>query len=164
MNFIMKSFFVFLSVICLTMFANQQVSAQTSKDGAFGATITEANSVEASKVVALLKDKKSVEVKLKGTIIQTCKKKGCWMEMDLGNGKKMRVKFKDYAFFVPKDASAHGKTAIIEGVVTKETIDVKTLRHYAKDAGKSEAEIAKITQTEDELTFEANGVIIKGLN
>jgi hypothetical protein len=160
----MKSFFVFLSVICLTMFTNQQVSAQTAKDGAFGATITEANSVEASKVVALLKDKKSVEVKLKGTIIQTCKKKGCWMEMDLGNGKKMRVKFKDYAFFVPKDASAHGKTAIIEGVATKETIDVKTLRHYAKDAGKSEAEIAKITQTEDELTFEANGVIIKGLN
>lgn len=160
----MKSFFVFLSVICLTMFANQQVSAQTAKDGAFGAAITEANSVEASKVVALLKDKKSVEVKLKGTIIQTCKKKGCWMEMDLGNGKKMRVKFKDYAFFVPKDASAHGKTAIIEGVATKETIDVKTLRHYAKDAGKSEAEIAKITETEDELTFEANGVIIKGLN
>lgn len=158
----MKTVFAFLFALCITFFASSTI-AQT-KDGAFGEKITEANATEASQLTSLLKDKKEINVKLKGTIIQTCKKKGCWMEMDLGNGKKMRVKFKDYAFFVPKDASAHGKVAIIEGVAKKETIDVKTLRHYAKDAGKSEADIAKITKAEDELTFEAKGVIIKELN
>ncbi len=159
----MKSLFAFLFMVCLSVFANQNLVAQSS-DGAFGAKITETDAVESSKLLAMLKDKQTVSIKLKGTIIQTCKKKGCWMEMDLGNGKKMRVKFKDYAFFVPKDASAHGKTAFIDGVAKKETIDVKTLRHYAKDAGKTEAEIAKITQAEEELSFEANGVIIKALN
>jgi recombinational DNA repair ATPase RecF len=81
------------------------------------------------------------------------------MQLDLGNGQKMRVKFKDYAFFVPKNAA--GKTAIIEGVAFKETIDVATLRHYAEDAGKSKEEIAKITQPREEINFEAKGVIIK---
>jgi hypothetical protein len=159
----MKNIFLLLSMICLIIFANQSISAQT-KDGAFGAKITEENATDATKLLALLKDKTTLQIKLKGTIIETCKKKGCWMEMDLGNGKKMRVKFKDYAFFVPKDASAHGKTAFIEGVVSKETTDVKTLRHYAKDAGKSEKEIEKITAPKEELTFEASGVIIKSLN
>jgi hypothetical protein len=162
MKTLFKTFLSGLLVLCVSCLFTSQGVAQ-NKDGAFGEAITETNPTEASKLVAMLKDKKTLEIKLKGTIIQTCKKKGCWMEMDLGNGKKMRVKFKDYAFFVPKDASAHGKVAIIEGVAQKETIDVKTLRHYAKDAGKSEAEIEKITKPEDELTFEAKGVIIKDL-
>ncbi|MCS6796389.1 MAG: DUF4920 domain-containing protein [Raineya sp.] len=125
----------------------------------FGEKITEANAIEVKQLPALMKDKQTLNIKLKGKIEEVCQKKGCWMKMDLGNGTSMRIKFKDYGFFVPKNAA--GKTAIIEGVATKEIIDVATLRHYAEDAGKSKKEIEAITQPKEEITFEAKGVIIK---
>jgi hypothetical protein len=156
-----KNMTVALVAIVFAMLLNFNVFAQ--KDATYGAKITEQGAIEATKLTSMMKDKKTLTVKLKGKIIQTCKKKGCWMEMDLGNGQKMRVKFKDYEFFVPKDESAHGKVAVIEGIATKETTDVATLKHYAQDAGKSKAEIDKITQPKEELTFEASGVIIKDM-
>ncbi|MNY81520.1 hypothetical protein D3C86_2231200 [compost metagenome] len=71
----------------------------------------------------------------------------------------MRVVFKDYAFFVPKDIA--GKTVVFEGEAKKTTSSVEHLRHYAQDAGQSKEEIAKITEPKDELTFVAEGVIVK---
>ena len=40
-------------------------------------------------------------------------------------------------------------------------VSVADLKHYAEDAGKSEDEIAKITEPKIEYAFEANGVLIK---
>lgn len=81
------------------------------------------------------------------------------MTIDKGDGTTMRVKFKDYGFFVPKDIA--GKTAIMEGMARMETTSVDEQRHYAEDAGKTKAEIEAITQPTRELVFEASGVIIK---
>jgi hypothetical protein len=125
----------------------------------FGDTITGENAADVATVLTSLKGKDSLALKLTGTITSVCQKKGCWMEMDLGKGQTMRVTFKDYAFFVPKDAD--GKTAIIEGYAYNDTISVEELKHYAEDAGKSKEEIEKITAPEVELSFEAKGVIIK---
>ena len=80
------------------------------------------------------------------------------MDVDLENGSSMKVRFKDYEFFVPKNAD--GKVCVIEGRAKMETIDVATLKHYAEDAGKSEKEIAAITEPEKGFSFLANGVII----
>lgn len=99
------------------------------------------------------------ELKVKGVITEVCQMKGCWMKLDLGNGETMRVTFKDYGFFVPKDAA--GREVVIEGIPSMNVTDVETLRHYAEDAGKSEAEIAAITEGKNELSFEAKGVVIK---
>lgn len=125
----------------------------------YGEKISETGAVAVNQLPILMKGKEKLETKLVGKIESVCQKKGCWMQMDLGNGQKMRIKFKDYAFFVPKNAA--GKTAVIEGVANKEWIDVATLKHYAEDAGKSKEEIAKITQAKEEINFEAKGVIIK---
>lgn len=142
-----------LNAVLLGMFS--WVSAQKY----FGERITETGAVEVKNLPTMMKDKQTLNVKLKGKIEEVCQKKGCWMKMDLGNGSSMRIKFKDYGFFVPKNAA--GKTAIIEGVAMKEIIDVATLRHYAEDAGKSKKEIEAITKPVEEITFEAKGVIIK---
>jgi hypothetical protein len=96
---------------------------------------------------------------VKGEIKEVCQAKGCWMTLDMGDGELLRVKFKDYAFFVPKDAA--GKTAIVQGTAQKETISVDELRHLAEDAGKTENEINSITNPKEELTFVAEGVIIR---
>jgi hypothetical protein len=98
-------------------------------------------------------------MKLKGEIAEVCLEKGCWMTVATGDGQTIRVTFKDYGFFVPKDAA--GKKTVIEGEAKMETVDVATLKHYAEDAGKSAAEIAAITEPETKLTFVASGVEIE---
>ncbi len=101
-------------------------------------------------------------VKVSGSVDGVCQAKGCWMNIvsDTDKSKEsMFVKFKNYGFFMPLDAS--GSTAIMEGKVYKEETSVEELRHYAEDEGKSAEEIAAITEPIVELKFMAHGVILK---
>ncbi|MGB0456462.1 MAG: DUF4920 domain-containing protein [Flavobacteriaceae bacterium] len=99
----------------------------------------------------------TLQLTLKGTIKEVCTKKGCWMTLSLENDSEMMVRFKDYGFFVPLDASGevliHGKAFISE-------TSVDDLRHYAEDAGASDDEIAAITTPKTSYNFEADGVLI----
>ncbi|UPT72363.1 MAG: DUF4920 domain-containing protein [Flavobacterium sp. JAD_PAG50586_2] len=88
-----------------------------------------------------------------------CKKKGCWMKMELAGDSNNFVKFKDYGFFVPLNAD--NSPAIVSGKAFVDVESVEELRHYAKDGGKSAAEIAKITKPETTYSFLADGVYIK---
>ena len=97
-------------------------------------------------------------VQLKGEILNSCPKKGCWMEMKFDND-TIFVKFKDYSFFVPK-IGIEGKIASINGIISSEKISVKELRHYAEDAGKSKLEISEIKNPKLKFSFLANGVEI----
>ncbi|OFY87038.1 MAG: DUF4920 domain-containing protein [Bacteroidetes bacterium RIFCSPLOWO2_12_FULL_35_15] len=124
----------------------------------FGDTITQDGAIAADQLAAQMQGKDSLKVKLTATIADVCQKKGCWMNLNLGNDQTMKVSFKDYAFFVPKDAA--GKNTVIEGVAFTDTTSIADLKHYAEDAGKSKEEIEKITQPEINIGFEAHGVII----
>jgi len=85
-----------------------------------------------------------------------CQAKGCWMTLPTADGKQMRVRFKDYAFFVPKDLNGHD--VVVSGWAYRSTVTKADLQHYAKDAGKSDQEVAAITADEQQLTFLADGV------
>jgi hypothetical protein len=61
---------------------------------------------------------------------------------------------------MPKDLA--GKEVVIHGKAMKKEIPVSELQHYASDANKSKEEIEKITSPEIQLSFEADGVLIKG--
>lgn len=136
-----------------------QEEVQATENHYYGDTITEDNAVSATELLALMEGKDSVNLKLSGIANSSCQKKGCWMKMDMGDGKEIRVSFKDYGFFVPKNLN--GEQAIVEGVAFVDTIDVPFLKHLAEDAGKSAEEIAAITEPEISVNFTANGVIIK---
>ena len=125
----------------------------------FGKKISEKSAIEASQLPAQMGDKETMNTKVTGTVESVCQAKGCWMKVKMDNGETMRVTFKDYGFFVPKDIT--GKTVVVEGVAEKKTTPVSELRHYAEDAGKSKAEIAQITDPKNELAFVADGVIVK---
>lgn len=125
----------------------------------FGDSISSNEAVSADQIPALLNGKDSVHLKVSGTIEEVCQKKGCWMKMNIGQDKAMMVRFKDYGFFVPKDAA--GKSLVMEGYAFKDTIPVADLRHYAEDAGKTKEEIEKITEPEFRISFESNGLIIQ---
>jgi len=145
-----------------TQVEETQVNTETQDEaltGYFGDEITEEGAISSEEFLALIAENDSVEVKLNAKINETCRKKGCWMTVDLGNDKEMLVRFKDYGFFVPKNAD--GFNSIIQGKAKKTVLTVAELQHYAEDAGKSAEEIAAITEPEVKLAFEAIGVIIK---
>lgn len=125
----------------------------------FGEKITEEGAMPVAVVGESLEAADSVQIKLTGTIEEVCKVKGCWMTMKVNDEVTMRVKFKDYAFFVPKEAS--GKTAVVDGWAYKEIVSVEDQKHLAEDAGVSKEEREKITDPKMEYSFMANGVIIK---
>lgn len=101
----------------------------------------------------------TLDVKFMAEVASVCKKEGCWMKLRLPEGKEAMVKFKDHGFFVPKDIEE--KDAIVHGKAYVTVVPVEEQRHYAKDAGKSEAEIAAITQPKRTLSFQADGVLLK---
>ena len=110
-----------------------------------------------------LNDKKDIfnidkNIQIEGKIKSTCKMKGCWMELDVAE-KTIFVRFKNYGFFVPKEG-AEGKTAILNGKLSIDTLSVAELRHYAQDAGKSKQEMSSIEKQEITMSFLAEGVII----
>ncbi|MFZ6666273.1 DUF4920 domain-containing protein [Peijinzhouia sedimentorum] len=125
----------------------------------FGELITPEGAEDVNTLLASVENEEELNAKVSGTILEVCQAKGCWMTLQLDNGETMRVTFKDYGFFVPKDAA--GKTVIMDGIAKVDVTDVETLRHYAEDAGKTQEEIDAITEAKKGLSFEASGVIIK---
>jgi len=166
----MKKLF-FLGVIAIALSAcsqtanneNNEAGADSTAAGTqqFGAKIDEAGAISMDSLLAMVKAGNTdiSGVKVEGKVNEVCQAKGCWMQLDKGDGTTMRVTFKDYGFFVPKDCG--GKSAIILGHAYMDTTAVEDLRHFAEDAGKSKEEIEKITEPEVELAFEAEGVIIR---
>lgn len=97
------------------------------------------------------------EVVFTAKIIDNCAKKGCWMNVDIA-GSPVRVKFKDYEFFVPLDAAGHQTT--VNGTFNFDTLSVAHLRHLAEDANASEDSINAITEPEYSITYMATGVYV----
>lgn len=125
----------------------------------YGAEIDGEGAVEAVNLPSLTADEDSLFIKVKGEGLSSCPMKGCWMKVNLGEGNEMRVSFKNYAFFVPKDLQ--GEEVVFEGILTQRVSDLEILRHYAKDEGASEEELMQITEPRKEYSFEATGVLLK---
>ena len=160
-----------LSVVFLLMFTACKSEKTTKKQettkekitfASFGEKIDTENAISAKEMstkFANLKAGDTVNVKFKSTVDEVCQKKGCWMKVDLGNEKQTMVRFKDYGFFMPFNSK--GSEVIMNGKAFVTTISVTELQHYAKDAGKSADEIAKITEPKVTLAFEADGVLME---
>ena len=133
----------------------------TSSYTSFGESISEEGALSSTEMMekfASLKEGDTLNVKFKSSINNVCAKKGCWMTLDLTNDKETFVKFKDYGFFVPKNAGE--KEAIVNGKAFVSIESVEDLQHYAKDAGKSQEAIDSITEPKVTYSFLADGVLI----
>lgn len=116
---------------------------------------------EMAKAYKMMNVGDTISAKMIGKVDEVCQSKGCWMKVDLEDGRQMMVKFKDYGFFMPKDIA--GKEVILNGKAYVNKVPVDELQHYAEDAGKSAEEIAAITEPETTFSFEADGVLLKDL-
>ncbi len=101
----------------------------------------------------------TIDISFSTTVNTVCKNKGCWMTLDLPGTDDVMVKFKDYAFFVPKDIEE--KEVVVNGKAYVAEVTVDEQRHYAEDNGSSAEEIAAITEPKKTYLFLAEGVLIK---
>jgi hypothetical protein len=158
-NFILMMLFVCAAG---TVMAQKKTAFNSNDYASFGEKfkVTKVyNKAEILKKYKKLKKGDTLVVQFESNIKSVCKKKGCWMKMELKGDDNSFVKFKDYGFFVPLNAD--NSTAIVNGKMFVDVESVEELRHYAKDAGKSAAEIAKINKPEVTYAFLADGVYIK---
>lgn len=126
----------------------------------YGAEIDDTDAIPVAELLTQMEGQTEIQAKVKGTVLGSCIKKGCWMTMDLENGEDMMVRMKDYGFFVPTEG-LEGLECIVEGKAFMDTVTVEMLQHYAEDAGKSAEEIAAITEPEFALAFLADGILIE---
>jgi len=126
----------------------------------FGDKINDAGTISSEEMAGRFKNLKAgdtIDVKFSSKVNAVCQSKGCWMRVDV-KGEEAMVKFKDYGFFMPKDIA--GQEVIMNGKAFVEEVSVDEQRHYAEDAGKSEEEIAAITEPKRTLSFVSDGVLI----
>lgn len=158
----MKRFLILIPFIVALAACSQQNKKTAEKEVVvgtiFGDTIYNTEVKNVTELVSSMGTSEKADMKVKGKVVEVCQKKGCWITMDIGDGKMMRVTFKDYKIFLPKDIS--GKEVVLDGFAYNEVTSVEDQQHYAKDGGKSDAEIAAITEPKKELAFEAKGVVI----
>ena len=141
--------------------SEQNVDQIAMNFDSFGDKITKEEAMTSDEMFAKFNNMKvgdTINAKFTSKIKEVCSKKGCWMKLPVGE-KETMVRFKDYGFFMPLDAN--DREVIIEGKAFVKITSVEELQHYAEDAGKTAAEIAKITEPKKEFAFEANGVLMK---
>ncbi len=155
-------FAIFSMIACKKTEIKEVAILAPEKFQSFGDSITAEGAITKEELLAkfeTLKEGDTIEVKFRSEIKDVCQKKGCWMNMNLSNDKNTFVRFKDYGFFMPFNAA--GSEAIVNGKAFISVESVDELKHYAKDAGKSQVAIDSITEPKVSYSFLSNGVLIK---
>lgn len=156
----MKLFNIFIGVFTLLSISIVNGQSKAEEAQKFGASFEVAEQIGSdSEVYKKLQANDTLTTQLKGKITEVCQAKGCWMKVDLTDGQEVFVRFKDYGFFVPTDAAE--SQVLLNGKAFLEEMSVADQKHYAKDKGASDAELAQITQPKRTYRFEADGVIIE---
>ncbi|HJW92393.1 MAG TPA: DUF4920 domain-containing protein [Thermoanaerobaculia bacterium] len=113
-----------------------------------GAPLSDAKPTPIADVVKSPENFTAKSVLVEGTVNNVCAQKGCWMELE-----GMHVTFKDYGFFVPKNAKGYAARA--EGVTSIEKLSKDEADHLAGEG-------AKLNRNPDgtatQVTFIASGV------
>ncbi|WP_255474349.1 DUF4920 domain-containing protein [Pontibacter qinzhouensis] len=139
----------------------QTTAANFPEEGdTFGKAFPEANVMSVEELQQAVARKDSVQATVTAEIVESCQAKGCWMDVKLADNSTMKVKFRDYGFFLPTE-DLSGRQVVFTGTAQMKTVSVADRKHYAEDAGKSEEEINEITTPSEELAFVADGVILR---
>lgn len=151
----MTIFFSILIAYAVMAIAPQE-PAPAKKGQEYGSGVKASTVLSLSRAVS--EKKFNAPIAVTAMVKEVCQAKGCWMILIDGKT-KVRVTFKDYGFFMPKDLA--GKRIVAEGVLSEDILTEADARHYAEDAGKSKKEIEKIKGDQHELAFEATGVHVR---
>jgi hypothetical protein len=101
---------------------------------AYGDAVDAAEAVAVRAVVDSAQALNGKDVTVRGRIAQVCQKKGCWLAMDAGDARPVRVLVprteEGYGFTVSTDASGE---AVVSGTLSVNALDDATRDHYESD-------------------------------
>ncbi len=124
-----------------------------------GAPISDSKKVSLAKVLKDPAKYSGKTVRVEGVIVRSCKMEGCWAELaPRADGKSVRVKMKDHAFFIPLQSA--GAMARAEGVFTLKTLTKEMVDHMIAEDG-AKIETRNADGTVNEISFEATGIELK---
>jgi hypothetical protein len=127
-----------------------------------GAPIGDAKKVSLAKVMKDPAKYSGKMVRVEGLIVRSCKMEGCWAELAPDkDGKAVRVKMKDHAFFIPLQSA--GAKAKAEGVFSVKTLTKEHVDHLIEEDG-AKFENRNADGTVTEISFEATGIELKKSN
>ncbi len=125
----------FITLLTLLFITSSLIAAPTKK---YGKKLSVKQVTKVSDILATPEKYDGKKVLVEGTIVNVCKKRGCWME--IGSEKEfesIRFKVEDGVMVFPLDAK--GKKARAEGIVSVETYTVEELieegKKHAKESG-----------------------------
>ncbi|RFZ90770.1 DUF4920 domain-containing protein [Mucilaginibacter conchicola] len=155
----MKKLILFAICFGFSAIAFAQSTIKPAEAGVtYGNPVTADNAVSTADLNKTLSTDSVYNGKITGTVVEVCKKKGCFMKLEQANGTPIMVQFTDYAYFMPQNIV--GKTVVVEGKAKVKETSVERLRHYASDAGKSKEEIAAIKEPKRDIGIMADGVLV----
>jgi hypothetical protein len=103
----------------------------------FGAELSDARKIGLAELLSTPQSFEGATVRIEGTARRVCSRKGCWMELAAAEDDEApscRVKFKDYAFFVPTDSA--GSKVTVEGVPEITTVKPGRVRHLEREGAR----------------------------
>jgi hypothetical protein len=134
-------FFLFLLSACQSSDQAPALDEGADSDPTSATSETYGESVDAHQAIPVRTAVRSAQeydgadVTVQGRIAQVCAKKGCWLAMDAGTARPVRVLVprtdEGYGFTVPTDASGE---AVVHGTLSVKALDTATRDHYESDS------------------------------
>jgi len=140
-----------LAIVLIIAPVSLALAEQAARD--FGAGVSLSKATRLADVLAAPERFAEQPVLVEGTLSDVCQKKGCWTVLRDGDV-QVRVRFKDYGFFLPKDAI--GARAQVEGVAVVRTLSERDARHY--EAESRDGDPDSIRGPKREIGLTASGV------
>lgn len=131
---------------------------KTGEQGFYGERFTVIE--EPISLASALNEPTEATIKVEATVQTVCKKKGCWFTMG-GEGvdDEVRVRMKDYAFFVPRNSEkAH---VVAEGTLKQRELSQEEAQHYADDAAEAGETPEKVDAARTVWEFTATAIELR---
>lgn len=149
--------------ITLLIFTITSLTAFAGDGKQYGKKLTLKKTTNVSEILANSEKFVGKKVLIKGTIVDVCKKRGCWMDISSDKEfEKIKVKVEDGVIVFP--LTAKGKTASVEGEVYAITSAVEECSNKEDHSGDEHGEECEHSKTKSEKTIyqiKGLGAVIK---
>lgn len=148
---------LFIAVLLIYFTAGAQQHTPLPHGMLYGQKVNALGAMPAYKVEAFMDKKVRISTTITGKVLQVTKTKGGWFDMDAGNGRVIKVHFRDYNINLP--VNLKGRTVMIQGVAQKQFI-ADDMQHFAGDTVKGKKQHQVKTNPKRVLSFEAWGLMV----
>jgi hypothetical protein len=153
----MKILFVIYAIAMLPFALSAQKRVPLPHGMTFGQKVNNRQNMPASSVEAFMGKLIRISTTITGKVLKVDTPKGGWFQLDAGNGRIIKVHFKDYDVTIPTQLK--GRQVMIEGVAQKQLV-ADDMQHFAGDTVKGAKQHNIKVNPKQMITFEAKGLMV----